>query len=38
MSFKKPFSLHLSLDAWAVAIAFLLVILVRAGIVQRIPW
>ena len=38
MPAEKLFRFRLSLDTWAVGIAFLLVILVRAGILQRIPW
>lgn len=38
MSAEKPSSFRLSLDTWAVAVAFLLVILVRTGILQHIPW
>ena len=30
--------LSLSLDTWAVTFAFILVLLVRSGILQRIPW
>jgi len=28
----------LTLDGWAVAIAFLLALLVRAGVLKRVPW
>ena len=38
MSDKGTRGFKLSLDVWAVAIAFLLVILVRTGILQRVPW
>ena len=31
-------SLTLSLDGWAVAVAFLLALLVRTGVLRRIPW
>jgi hypothetical protein len=30
--------LKLTLDGWAVAIAFLLALLVRAGVLKRVPW
>jgi hypothetical protein len=33
---KKPF--RLSLDAWAVAAAFLLAALVRTGVLKHVPW
>jgi hypothetical protein len=33
---KKPF--RLSLDAWAVAAAFLLALLVRVGVLKHVPW
>jgi hypothetical protein len=31
-------SFRLSLDAWAVAAAFVLALLVRAGILKHVPW
>jgi hypothetical protein len=30
--------LKLTLDGWAVTIAFLLALLVRAGVLKRVPW
>ena len=30
--------LKLTLDGWAVAVAFLLALLVRAGVLKRVPW
>ena len=30
--------LKLTLDGWAVAFAFLLALLVRAGVLKRVPW
>ena len=33
----KP-HLGLSVDVWAVLLAFLLAILVRAGVLQHVPW
>ena len=33
---KKPW--HLSLDSWAVLIALLAALLVRAGVLRQIPW
>jgi hypothetical protein len=30
--------LKLTLDGWAVAVAFLLALLVRAGLLKRVPW
>lgn len=30
--------LKLTLDGWAVATAFLLALLVRAGVLKRVPW
>ena len=35
---KRAVKLRLSLDAWAVTIAFLLALLVRTGLVKHIPW
>lgn len=35
---KRTTKLRLSLDAWAVTIAFLLALIVRAGLVKHIPW
>ena len=29
---------RLTLDGWAVTIAFLLALLVRAGLLKRVPW
>lgn len=31
-------SFRLSLDAWAVAAAFALALLVRAGVLKHVPW
>ena len=31
-------SLPLSMDVWAVIVAFLLAVLVRAGILKHVPW
>lgn len=33
---RNPF--RLSLDAWAVAAAFALALLVRAGVLKHVPW
>ena len=33
---KKPW--HLSLDSWAVVVALLAALLVRAGVFKHIPW
>jgi hypothetical protein len=33
---KKPW--RLSLDSWAVVVALLAALLVRAGVFKRIPW
>ena len=33
---KKRF--HFSLDAWAVAAAFALALLVRTGLLKHVPW
>lgn len=30
--------LKLTLDGWAVTVAFLLALLVRAGLLKRVPW
>ncbi len=30
--------LKLTLDGWAVTVAFLLALLVRAGVLKRVPW
>ena len=35
---KKTNRFRLSLDAWAVWVALSLVILVRIGIVSKVPW
>jgi hypothetical protein len=35
---ERTLKLRLSLDTWAVAIAFLLALIVRAGLVKHIPW
>jgi hypothetical protein len=34
---EKP-SFHLSLDAWAVIVALAAALLIRAGIIPRVPW
>ena len=34
----RAIKLRLSLDAWAVTIAFLLALIVRTGLVKHIPW
>jgi len=31
-------SFRLSLDAWAVAAAFVLALLVRSGVLKHVPW
>jgi len=36
VSLKKPW--RLSLDSWAVVVALLAALLVRAGIFKHIPW
>jgi len=35
---KKPGRFKLSLDTWAVFVALGLVVLVRSGVVSRVPW
>ena len=35
---NRPNRLKLTLDGWAVTIAFLLALLVRAGVLKRVPW
>jgi hypothetical protein len=34
----SPKTFHLSLDAWAVAAAFVLALLVRTGVLKHVPW
>jgi hypothetical protein len=34
----RPNRLKLTLDGWAVTIAFLFALLVRAGVLKRVPW
>jgi hypothetical protein len=36
VQFKKPW--RLSLDSWAVVVALLAALLVRAGVFKHIPW
>jgi hypothetical protein len=33
-----PKNFQLSLDTWAVLVAFLAAILIRAGVITRVPW
>ena len=35
---KRGRALKLSLDTWAVLVAFLLALLVRTGVFKRVPW
>lgn len=35
---KRLQQLRLTLDGWAVAAAFLLALLVRTGVLKRVPW
>jgi hypothetical protein len=34
----KKYPLALSLDAWAVIVSLVAALLIRAGIISRIPW
>lgn len=34
----SPNAFRLSLDAWAVAAAFVLALLVRTGVLKHVPW
>jgi len=35
---ESPKTFRLSLDAWAVAAAFVLALLVRTGVLKHVPW
>jgi len=35
---RSSFKLRISLDTWAVLIALLVAVLVRAGVLKSVPW